>query len=700
MKELLHRYRLHIIIFLFILFLPELSYSANEITLKFDSPLSVEISYPIEVTSSVIYSTDKNTSGQINAPEGKLSIPRGISAITISFDNSENIVGADFSYKYSALNYSLISEITIGNLPNLSTLNLENNHLTAPVAGTLPDNCSVSYGTQESITIEVSDDNKVNLGQFQSPEWTVTFRDTYSGLDLPTSAYTKYDYGIYRINSNYITPIKINLSHSSGLKLTNNGGLIFNKIVYPFITIVTNGTGSSSTLTIGATMQTITQSMIIAVNEARYESNSWMMTIPFSSVLYQNQKVTLQSNIIDNLNYFDLSDLGITELQFASSTEIKNINLSGNSLLLSQIPVEKFSSNTNVTLGAQKPFILTPVGNTYTFDLSKEIKAGANITWLDSNNNPISEDYYIYDNGTYRFTKKLENIHAHITSSHFSDYTIDSAPINIDLNLTPFISFSRKQRSDLLYTFGIKVSRDIMVSIDNNQYNVSSNNPVRIRLTSDNYEHTIYTSDNSAIIDIDLSGLGIYHIDIKEIPANISSMDLSNNALTFSTFPQLDVENLVLDNQEPVILSINPDNGIIEFPEYKECNTIRLLDSDGAPISSDVYETSSFNDYMVLKKSVSNAVIHFSEHSGFPGVDIYSTKFTFNAPSSLEKIFGDNPFTIKNSVITVTEGVEFTILDVNGIYIGKATSANPIALRHGVYIIIDSHSRKGYKIFI
>lgn len=215
--------------------------------------------------------------------------------------------------------------------------------------------------------------------------------------------------------------------------------------------------------------------------------------------------------------------------------------------------------------------------------------------------------------------------------------------------------------------------------------------------TDNNQESPVYklrATNPEFITRIKFPGMGINKIKLSPLLNNLELLDLSNNNLTFSTFPEVDKNCLlILDNQAPVELEVNSATGRVDFPsEFHLCELIEVKSNNGSKISEEVYHMDD-NSGLTFLKAVNLVEIHFSHHPYFPDVTIKSSPLTFLNVNGIDEVFHSSPVTVVGHSVSVEKGSSVTVYSISGQLVDIINGGETVELQKGMWILKTSTGR-------
>lgn len=561
----------------------------GDIALKFLGKGTAEFYYPVTVKETV-KATAGGSSSTLTPTSNKLWIPKGTTEVSISFDKPEAVTAIDLGWSTRLASTNMITNVEIENLPYLESLVLSNNSLTWPITAGIPDNCSVTYGQQQTVIFPVLRDNFVDLCDYNFTGWSSKWVYAANGQPVDASYFTTAANGMTRFNQNLTNTVKVYLSHTSGFELESQP-MRFNKIVSPLLSFTTDGRGTATSLSFQSN-QVANQPMVAECKEDYVENDAWKITLNVPSILNKTEEVTVSVNIPEVISAIYLNNLGIDRLVFPTGLPyLSEIELQGNSLLPSAIPSAVFGCKT-VKIGQQLPFTLQSSGNNQ-FDLSKEIDAGANIKWLDDNGQSVANDCYTVSNGIYTFVKSIGAVTALLTLASLPDYSITSEPVEIESNYSTVSEFAWASEYSIPPTISISASADTRVLLNADAFNVGASQTSSIRLGATSGNALLKADNPEGITFLDFSYIGINSLQLSGNLKALISLNVSGNNFSPFNLPQNIPTSckVIWGEMKTVDISalVNTATNSVDLYDYSDFDISWHLYPSGEEVEPDVY---------------------------------------------------------------------------------------------------------------
>ena len=674
--------------FVAIIFLTAFESVAADIKLKFAGTNDYPFSYPVNLSRAATVSTDQGATQTLPGGSSNIFVPRGVDGITFSFDYDEALLSIDLTWSAAKMSTALakISEIELDGFEALQSVKLGANSLTWYVQGEVPAGCNVDYGQQTPLNFEVGIGNKINLGRYGSSDWKAVWTDSDSGTAIPDSYFTVAGDGIVSFGLNLPNAVQLSLSHPSGLTLSSYP-IKLNKFLYPILSFTTDGRATRSDIQISSS-QYVDGPLIIGYNGEYLESEVWNVALNLPNLVNSSEEIRLSANRPEIINRLDLHSLGIKSLSFEEClTEVAEIDLTDNSLLLSELPLE-LRQIPKVTLGAQKPFNLSPGPTPYSFDLSKEIEAGGTVQWLDDDGNPLDESCFILEDGVYTFIQPLGSASAAITSTSFPDYTISSYPVTVDFDYSPLAVFSWSSTSYIPTIISITSSADVYCRLDGQDYALKEGEPMYLRLSSSSGGTTLYTTDNSKIVAMDLSDIGLNALTLTGAD-NLASLILSGHTFTPHNIPSGIPAACRIEWGEPNEVTIEtteeelPGVDMIEYIDNYRINWYYL--EDERPVEPEKFTERT--GYFRFSEELGQIYALLSSKT-YPSFVFRTTPVDISKPrSALTDIDASPAYRLHGGTLQLAEGISARIFDLKGACIKEIEKGGAFTLPQGVSII-------------
>lgn len=467
-----------------------------------------------------------------------LYLESGMSDITFNFDPGRNIRELQLTAVNGDDPALKITDIRLEGFTGLTKLDVRLNSLTKPVI--VPEGCEVIYGDQEPIDIVPEHGNSVNIGEYAGEGWSVIW-EAANGLYEPFHVLTENDYSFdgestYTFFENYDYAIG-KFTHTSGLKLESNYFALTGKL-QDLLTFHSDGSAMSGSISV-----TSEGNGTVIVVECNGHSNeiSGSGTLNFYPAGGEGS-YTVRTSKPDGIQALVLDNLGIDRFDFHSQVpNLSSISLRGNSLMPSKLP-SLLRDISFCDLSNQHDFILALTDDPFTIDLQEEIVHGASVTWVDFAGNYLYADSYVEHSGIFTFVKDVGRIRAKMSSTVFPSFSAFSNFIDIDFTYIPFAQFGWSKDAADPAIFYIESKEDITLKLDYGdkveKIEIKGNALTPVRLISQKGHVVISSTNNSSIIKLLFTDLGLENLTFVEDLENLENLDLSGNSFKPGSLPE------------------------------------------------------------------------------------------------------------------------------------------------------------------
>lgn len=645
--------------------------------------------------------TAGNNSTSLQAGTNKFYIPAGTSSVDLTFDKPGNVTALDLSFSASGANgyNNKITGITIEGLDNLGSLNLDMNALTMPVGSVLPSGCRVNYGNQENITLEVLDGNIIDTSPYSAADWDIQWYES-TRTPLAGNLVSKLDDTRFLFTTSLDYYVYATLTHVDTGFTLKTSNLACNKHMEPLVVFSTNGKGTAGTMRVESASAGITK--LIASCMGVSGSDDFKITLSAGELNLPITDATLEVNFPRRINRIFMPDLGLTSICFPNGcSQLSTVDLSNNALLPSALPVE-LKDVENLLLATNRHFTLSPLSNGYTFDLSAEIAAGAEVIWVDENGEKLDNSFYHDSKGVFTFIKPVENITAQVSSPYFDGYTICSDPVSVDFDFQPLCTFTWQTQALFPY-ITVEANQNLLVKINSEISEIEKDEIAEILLSTPG-ETTIYTNLNSAVVILDFSNLGITALTFGDDALNLALLNLEGNSFTPLSIPIGIPEDCSVEwgQQGEIDLSgcrIANTNGM-DLRQYSPWIFQWFDAATHESVDNSLYVEKPSYCFEFENIGLTYALI---SHSDYRGLSFSSKPLEFNLkpqtepdeedeeePTILENIDGPSTdfYTLEGSLLTV--GSRCTVYNIDGKRTASLQPGQAITLHGGIYILVFS----------